>query len=322
MYSQPMAQSPPHRRGRPRPLQLSSLRGFEAAARHLSFTLAAAELHLTQSSISRQVAALEAELGKPLFVRHTRALELTTAGERLFAAARQGLATLDRAVDQVRGAGGPPRVAVATYASFASLWLVPRLAAFQTAHPDIEIRIDASDRIIDLEAEEIDIALRWLRPTSNPDHALLLGIEEATAALSPRLLETSGIRLEQPADLAKLPMLEVDDSMPSATFSNWARWFEFAKVSDVRPTGRLYFTYIDQSVQAAVRGQGVALVRTPFLDDLIASGDLMMPFPALRMRTGYRYFLVQNPQRADLPHVEAFRTWVVEEFRRGPHRLT
>ncbi len=309
-------------RRRVRPVTLAGLRGFEAAARQLSFTLAAGELNLTQSSISRQVAALERQVGKPLFLRRTRALELTPAGERLYAAARQALLAVDRSVDEIRGTSGPPRVTVATYASFASLWLVPRLATFQRAHPEIEVRIDASDRVVDLQAEEVDIALRSLRSTSPTDEPVVLCEEEATPALSPRLLESTGIRLARPADLAKLPLLELDDSVPSAPYHNWARWFEFAGVPRARPAGRLYFTYVDQSVQAAVRGQGAAIVRTPFLDDLVASGDLTVPFPKLRMRTGYRYYMVVNPRRASTPHVQAFRDWVLEEFRRGPRRAT
>jgi len=308
---------------RRRPIQLQALRGFESAARHLSFTLAAAELKLTQSSISRQVATLEDDVGVALFTRHTRALRLTQAGERLFAAVQQGLSTIDRAVDEVRGEGAARRVTVATYASFASLWLVPRLAEFQGQHPGIEIRIDASDRLVDLEAEGIDLALRWLRPTAPvPQHAELLGEEEFNAALSPRLLQASGIALKTPADLDRLPVLAMDDTVPSTPYSSWARWCELAGVAPIEGAARLVFTYVDQSVQAAVRGQGVALVRTPFLDDLVAASDLVTPFPKLRRKTGYRYYLIDNPQRRDLPHVAAFRQWIVDKFRQGPRRAT
>jgi len=114
----------------------------------------------------------------------------------------------------------------------------------------------------------------------------------------------------------------MDETVPSAPYSSWARWCEFARVAPFDGAARLYFTYVDQSVQAAVRGQGVALVRTPFVDDLVASGDLITPFPHLRMPTGYRYFLIVNRKRAAVPHVAAFRDWVIAEFERGPHRLT
>jgi LysR family transcriptional regulator, glycine cleavage system transcriptional activator len=254
-----------------------------------------------------------------LFARKTRALTLTGAGDQLLRAVRQSLVAIDRTVEEIRGAGGPPRVAVTTYASFASMWLVPRLAAFQRMHPEIEIRIDAVDRAVDLEADGIDVALRWCRPQAAPANALLLVEEEVTPAVSPDLLERSGTVINAPADLLKLPLLEMDNKMPTSIASSWSRWFEFADVpiEAQRPTaGKLYFTFIDQSVQAAVRGQGVVLGRTPFLDELV------MPFPALRLRTGYCYFLIENRERADLAHVAAFRSWLNEEVRRGPNRAT
>jgi DNA-binding transcriptional LysR family regulator len=324
MYGATMtSRSPRSAARRRRPIQLHALRGFESAARHLSFTAAAAELRLTQSSISRQVAALEADVGAALFTRHTRALRLTAAGDRLFAAVAQALAAIDRSVDEIRGGGAARRVTVSTYASFASLWLVPRLAQFQQQHPGVEIRIDASDRLVDLQAEGVDLALRWLRPTAPvPPDALLLGEEEFNAALSPRLLQATGIVLKSPADLERLPVLAMDESALSAPFSSWERWCERAGIPPIEGVARLVFTYVDQKVQAAVRGQGVALVRTPFLDDLLASGELITPFPRLRSRTGFRYYLIDNPQRRDLPQVAAFRQWIVEAFRQGPRRAT
>ena len=298
------------------------MRGFEASARLLSFTLAAQELSLTQSSISRQVAALERQIGKPLFVRRTRALELTAPGHRLLAAVQQTLRQLDRTVDAIRGDGHPTRITLATYASFASLWLVPRLAVFQREHPGIDIRIDASDRFVDLEAEGVDLAIRWTRPSSVPHDALQLLEEEITPAISPLLLERSAVSLREPKDLFQLPLLELDDVMPTSIASAWPRWFSFAGVRAAPPAPRLLFTFIDQSVQAAVRGQGVVLGRSPFLEDLTASGDLVTPFPKLRMPTGYCYWIVESPSARDAPHVAAFRTWVQTEFERGPDGQT
>lgn len=309
-------------RPRRRPIALAALRGFEASARLLSFTLAAQELSLTQSSISRQVAALERQLGRPLFVRRTRALELTAAGNRLLQAVQHSLRQLDRTVDEIRGDGRHSRITLATWASFASLWLVPRLAAFQREHPDIEIRIDASDRFVDLEAEDVDLAVRWTRPGSVPAGAVQLLEEDVTPAIAPLLLERSGLHLREPRDLFQLPLLELDDAMPTSAASAWSRWFEFAGVRAAAPAPRLLFTFIDQSVQAAVRGQGVVLGRSPFLDDLTASGDLVTPFPKLRMPTGYRYWLIERAQSRDAPQVAAFRNWMQAEFERGPERRT
>ena len=310
------------RRRPQRTIGLGALRGFEASARRMSFTLAAAELHLTQSSISRQVAELERQIGTALFARQTRSLALTAAGYRFFQAAQQALKQIDRAVDDIRGPTNTGRVTITTYASFASLWLVPRLAMFQREHPQIELRIDASDRFIDVDAGGVDVAIRWTRATSLPVDASPLMNEEVMPALSPLMRERTEISLKTPEDLFQLPLLELDESMPTSTSSAWPRWFEFAGVHSTPPVPRLMFTFVDQSIQAAVRGQGVVLARTPFIDDLIASGDLIAPFPKLRMPTGYVYGLISNSNTRETPHVAAFCRWIRAEFARGPLRQT
>lgn len=302
---------------RTRPIGLAALRGFEASARHLSFTLAAAELHLTQSSVSRQVAALEQQLGHPLFVRRTRALELTAAGAQLLQAVQQALSSIDRSVDDIRGRATARRVTLTTYASFASLWLVPRLALFQREHPHIEIRLDASDRVVDLGAEDIDVAVRWVPVGRLPEGATALFDDVATPALSPRLL--AGVRLRRPADLAQWPQLDLDARVPGRRNLSWDGWYAFAGAGPVSPrAGRLVFSFVDQAVQAAVRGQGVALVRSPFLQDALASGDLVMPFPALRMPVGYRHVLAVHPAAARRPDVEVFVHWLRTQLDQVP----
>ncbi len=323
MYAEPVKNPRARSTARsPRPIGLAALRGFEASARRLSFTLAAAELNLTQSSISRQVAELERQIGAALFARQTRSLALTAAGHRFFQAAQQALKQVDRAVEDIRGPRNAARVTITTYASFASLWLVPRLAVFQREHPQIELRIDASDRFIDIDAEGVDVAIRWTRAASLPSSAIPLHDEEVLPALSPLLLERGGVALKKPHDLFQLPLLELDESMPTSASSAWPRWFEFAGVRTAPPVPRLMFTFVDQSVQAAVRGQGVVLTRTPFLDDLMASGDLVAPFPKLRMPTGYQYGLIANANTRETPHVSAFCRWIRAEFARGPLRQT
>jgi DNA-binding transcriptional LysR family regulator len=279
--------------------------------------VAAGELNLTQSSISRQIAELERQLGKPLFVRKTRALELTTAGTQLQHAVRQALATVDQSVDEIRGSGNVRRVALTTYASFASLWLAPRLAAFQHSHPDIEIRLDASDRVVDLQAEDIDVAVRWIPKGRMSAGATLLIDDVATPAISPRLLK--GVRLHKPQELAQWPLLDLDEGVAGTHLLNWQSWFDFAAAGPVEPAaGRLVFSFVDQAVQAAIRGQGVALVRSPFLQDCVASGDLVMPFGRLRMPAGYRHVLLVNPAGGRRPHVEAFVAWLTDQFQHAP----
>ncbi len=325
MYGVGMSPRPaaakPGRSRRRRPIQLAALRGFEASARQLSFTLAADELALTQSSISRQIATLESQIGKPLFVRKTRALALTPDGRRLHGVVAQALAGIDRCVDEIRGLDQPPRVAVTTYASFASLWLGPRLAVFQRQHPEIEIRVDASDRVVDLASEGIDLALRRCPPEriGESDRATLLCEEFATPALSPQLLASAGVTLREPADLLRLPLIEMDDRWQAWRGGGWARWLESCGVSPhAMAGGRLIFGFVDQAVQAAVRGQGVVMGLTPMLADAVAAGQLVTPFPAMTLPTGYRYYLVVRPDRAAAPEVAAFVRWLGDEFARGP----
>ena len=317
MYAPAMATSSPSTGRRHRPVGLAPLRGFEAAARLLSFTLAAAELNLTQSSVSRQIAALERQVGKALFVRRTRALELTAAGTQLQQAVRQALNAVDLCVDEIRGTGRQRRVTLTTYASFASLWLAPRLAQFQRAHPGIEIRLDASDRAVDLQAEDVDLAIRWMPPGPLPPGAVVLVEDVVTPAISPRLL--SAMVLREPSELARWPLLDLDEVVRGAQLLNWSTWFDYAGAGSVEPAaGRLVFSFVDQAVHAAVRGQGVALVRSPFLQDYVASGDLVMPFPALLMPSNYRHVLIRHPQAARRPHVAAFLDWLLEQFRQAP----
>jgi LysR family transcriptional regulator, glycine cleavage system transcriptional activator len=307
-----------------RPIQLAALRGFVAAARRLSFTLAAEDLALTQSAISRQVATLEREVGKRLFVRKTRALALSADGERLLGAIEPALASIDACVDALRGVGQAPRISLTTYASFASLWLVPRLAEFQQAFPQIEIRIDASDRIADLAAEGLDVAIRRALPAriDADDHALLLCEEFVTPALSPHLLERSA-PLRTPADLQRLPLIDMDDRWRASVAGSWQAWFRaFDVPADPAAGAKMTFSFIDQAMQAAVRGQGAVMGRTPMLEDAVAAGQLCTPFPELRMATGYSYYLMVRPERSQAPEVAAFSRWLLDQFARGPRRQT
>ncbi|HEX4584909.1 MAG TPA: LysR substrate-binding domain-containing protein [Burkholderiaceae bacterium] len=310
------------RPARKRPIGLAALRGFESAARHLSFTHAAEELHLTQSAISRQVAALESDVGQRLFLRRTRALVLTPAGERLARSARQALSVVDRAVDEIRGRTASPRVVVTTYPSFASLWLVPRLATFQREHPGIEIRVDAQGRRVDLEAEGVDIALRRCPPQDAPAGAIALLDEDVTPALSAELLNRFGGRLQSPADLLRLPLIDMEDDFPADMSDSWPHWFEFAGVQSDGDASApvMVVTYIDQSMLAAARGQGVVLARRPFREDMVAGGHLMTPFPEIRVPTGYGMYLIVNEASRGRAAVVELRDWLLKEFKRPPPR--
>ena len=211
---------------RTRPISMGHLRALEAVARHLNFRAAAEELALTQSAVSRQIQSLEEEVGVPLFLRHTRAVELTGAGGQLLRAAMPSLERIDAAVRQIRRTAGRKSVAISTWASFASMWLIPRLEAFQAEYPDIDIRIDATDNPVDLDTSDVDLAIRYTQPGSVRADAVRLFGEQLTPVASPWLLK-SGAPLRKPADLARFALLEASDThrVQHIEWLTWRRWW-------------------------------------------------------------------------------------------------
>jgi hypothetical protein len=296
---------------RTRPLSAGHLRAFEAVARHLNFRAASEELSLTQSAVSRQIQALEDEIGVALFLRHTRAVELTSAGGQLLRAVVPSLERLDAAVRMIRRSAGRRSVAITTWASFASMWLIPRLEAFQSAHPDIDLRIDASDVRVDLDTADVDIALRYAPVGAVPPTAVRLFGEQLTPVASPWLIKSSK-PLRQGADLANFARIEASDGhrTQSLEFLAWRRWLEAYQLDNLEPQRWLYFNYAHQIAQAALTGQGVALARVPLVADSLASGDLVEVLPGMRLDSPLVYWLMVGPRAAERPEVVAFCSWL------------
>ncbi|TAG36841.1 MAG: LysR family transcriptional regulator, partial [Polaromonas sp.] len=309
-----MLHSPTHLRTRP--ISAGQLRAFEAVARHLNFRAASEELALTQSAVSRQIQGLEGDVGVSLFLRHTRAVELTSAGAQLLRAVVPSLERIDSAVRIIRQSAGRKSVAISTWASFGSMWLIPRLEAFQREHPDIDIRIDATDVSVDLDTTDVDLALRYSAPANVPGHAIRLFGEQLTPVLSPWLLKT-GKPIEKPQDLAQFALVEAGDAHRSQHMEwlTWQRWFEAQKITGFSPKRWLYFNYAHQIAQAALTGQGVALARMPLVADSLASGDLVEPLPDLRIDSPLAYWLIVGPRNAARPEVAAFCDWLKAQAR-------
>lgn len=302
---------PPRPPLRTRPVSAGHLRAFEAVARHLNFRAAAQDLSLTQSAVSRQIQALEDEVGVPLFLRHTRAVELTGAGAQLLRAVAPALERLDRSVRLIRQHAGRRSVAISTWASFASMWLIPRLEAFQAEYPDIDIRIDATDVPVDLETADVDLALRYAMPAHVPLGAQRLFGEQLTVVASPWLIKSMpGVR--EAADLARYTLIEAGDAHRHRHLEwlSWRRWIDTHQRGTLEPKRWLYFNYAHQMVQAALSGQGVALARMPLVAEHLASGDLLELLPALRLDTPLAYWLLVAPRSAARPEIRAFCQWL------------
>lgn len=305
---------------RQRPLDVGPLRAFEAVARLLSFRAAAEELHLTQSAISRQIQSLESDVGAPLFTRGTRHVAITSAGTVLLQAAKPALARLDAGVRQIRSTRGRRVVNVATFASFASMWLIPRMEAFQREHADIDIRIAAGDQLIPLDDPELDIALRYTIGTNLPAGAERLFGEVLTPAISPWLAARGesgeGPPLRTVADLAGHTLMEEDDHRPGADFLSWRHWLSTHGAPGLEPRRWLYLNFTYQQVQAALTAQGVALARLALVADALARGELREPFgPEGRIASPYAYWLVMGTSAAVAPRPEVaqFAAWVLSQ---------
>jgi LysR family glycine cleavage system transcriptional activator len=300
---------------RHRPLPLEQLRAFDAVARHLSFSAAAEDLHLTQSAVSRQIKALEDELGASLFQRGTRRVALSADGHTLLLAVGASLERIDAAVRQIRQAKGRRSVSLSTFASFASLWLIPKLHSFQQQHPDIDIRISAGDALVDLENADFDLVLRYCHPDEAPPGALRLFGEVLTPVVSAttQAQAESGQtpRLQQAADLAHYTLLEEDDTRPSSQYLTWRRWLQTRGQAELQPRRWLFMNFTYQQVQGALAGQGVALARLALVSDALERGELVEPFGAAgRMQSPYSYWLVAAPNARDRPELRAFCAWV------------
>ena len=301
----PARTPPPTSRALP---SLDLLRGFECAARHLNFTKAAAELFLTQSAVSRQVQTLEERLEVRLFVRKRRGLALTAEGHHLFRVVQGALRQVQDALESLRPADPGQRVTVTSTMAFCSLWLVPRLGEFHSAHPEVDVRVAANDRVLDLERERIDISVRYCPESGAPSGAVWLFAEELAPVCSPSLLKSRPLRRAE--DLSRHVLLHIEDPDNPSPWLAWSNWLEAVGLRNLKPAGAVRFNYFDQCVRAALAGQGVALGRLPLVQELLRDGSLVAPFPQ-RAHTMRSYWLVRPTTPAHRPHVDRFAEWLL-----------
>ena len=300
---------------RRRPLSLTNLRAFEAVARRLNFSDSAEELFVTQSAISRQIKGLEDELGAQLFSRGTRHVQITPDGQSLLRTVEPLLAKLDTSVQHIRRSRSRRRVSVTTFASFGSLWLLPRIEAFQRSHPDIDIRVSAHDALEDLDDPELDLALRYLSPASVQSDAAHLFDETLTPVVSRALWEQIRLGkappLAAPADLAQHTLAEEDDDRPSTEFLSWRHWLASHGQPTLQPRRWLYLNFTYQQVQAALAGHGVALARVPLVFEALQRGELVEPFGAAgRIGSPFSYWMLVAPSSRNRSEVMEFGAWV------------
>jgi DNA-binding transcriptional LysR family regulator len=285
---------------------------FDAAARHLSFTKAAAERFLTQSAVSRQIAALEEELGAPLFRRRHRALELTDDGRLLAEAVKSALGHVREAVVAIRAPRQREVLALTTTPGLASLWLIPRLARLVAAHPGIDVRIDATHDKRNLAGDGFDLAIRYAALGSDGEPLF----EESVQPVCAPQLRRARHPLRRLDDLRHHTLLQV--AVPHVSASgiplDWQAWLQAVGAASVEPAATLTFTNYDTAVAAAVEGQGLVLGRRPLVDRLLAQGKLVAPFKG-QVASARGYYIVVEAKSQAKPAVRALVAWLHEQAR-------
>ncbi|MEZ5831756.1 MAG: transcriptional regulator GcvA [Dongiaceae bacterium] len=299
-----------------KPVNLAALRGFEAAARHLSFTRAAAELSVTPAAVSHAIRELELDLKVRLFERSSRVVRLTQAGETLSRAVAEGLGTIGRAVQRLRAVDARPKLMVTTSPSLAAKWLVPRLDGFLEQYPDVDVRIDVSQRLADFAEDGVDIAIRF----GTGDYPGLivekLFEESVFPVCSPALLKSKH-PLKEPRDLRHHTLVHIEWDAQWATWPNWAMWLRAAGAPEVDATRGLHLSQTSLALQAALDGHGVALGDSTLVADDLAARRLVRPFSmALKGPSQFAYHLVHAPRRSEEPLIKAFRKWILDEVAR------
>ncbi|MDM0115558.1 LysR substrate-binding domain-containing protein [Variovorax sp. J22R133] len=287
------------------PLEL--LRAFEAAARTLSFTLAAAELHLTQSAVSRQIQQLEESVGVLLFERRHRAIALTEAGRVLQRATVECIERLRDATARLRAVPAPRQIAMTCTPGFASLWLIPRLARFTASHPQVDVRVSASLEVFDLDRARLDLAVRFVAMSRGTGPVLF---EESVMPLcAPQLAAT----LKVPEDLTEHTLLTIEGPTHNeAPTTDWEPWLEIMKIPELHMKSTLRFSHYTDAVSAAVAGQGVVIGRLPLSQDLLRDGRLVAPFgEGASSRRGY--FIEASRRAAGNADAQDFIRWLRAE---------
>jgi LysR family glycine cleavage system transcriptional activator len=295
---------------------LNALRAFEAAARHLSFNAAAAELHVTPAAISHQIKALEADLGVKLFRRLNRAVRLTDAGQACLPELRDAFDRLAEAVARARRADTGGILTVSSSPALAAKWLMPRFESFRAAYPDIDLRVDASMHLVDFAREDVHVGLRYGRGNYPGLHTELLLRSEVFPVCAPDLLDGAH-PLRTPEDLQHHTLIHDETLVLDPSCPDWAMWLRAAGVAAVNPSRGLRFNQIALALDAAMSGRGVALARNVFAAADLTAGRLVRPFGAA-IPVDFAVYVVIPPALLEVPKVRAFRDWLLTEAENTP----
>jgi LysR family glycine cleavage system transcriptional activator len=292
---------------------LNALHAFEVAARHLSFTRAAEELHVTQGAVSHQVRGLEEEIGLRLFERRHRQIALTEEGRRLAQAVGEGFGRIEDALSLLTVRSADHILQVSVSPSLATRWLVPRLAGFNAQHSELDIRISATDALVDPVREQVDLCIRYGKGGYPRLTTTLLSAEDVFPVCHPSLARGRG-GLRSPADLARHTLLHDDMFAGDRDRPDWRKWLRAAGARGVKVTGGQRFSHAGLALEAAVAGHGVALGRTSLVADDLQRGTLVRPFP-VSFRSRMSYWLVTPAGSQARERTRPLREWLEAQAR-------
>jgi LysR family transcriptional regulator, glycine cleavage system transcriptional activator len=290
---------------------LSALRAFEAAARHMSFSKAADELHVTPAAISHQIHALEEDLGVRLFHRMNRSIELTASARVLLPGLSEAFAGIQSSVRRLRAHNDTGTLTVTASPSFAAKWLVLRLHRFQEQCREVDVRISATDEIVDLTKDDFDVAIRYGVGKYPGLDVELLFTNEVFPACSPQLL-TAGPPLRTPDDLSRHALIHDQAVERDPLVPTWPMWLKAAGVKNIPAAGGLSFNNMHLALDAAIAGHGVVLAYSTIAAADLAAGRLVRLF-SLALPDQFAYYIVTAPGALERPKVRAFRNWLREE---------
>jgi len=283
---------------------LNALRAFEASARQLSFTKAAEELFVTQAAISHQIKSLEEHLGIKLFMRKNRALLLSEEGQAYYLDIKDIFTTLHEATEKLLARGAKGAITVSMQPSFAIQWLVPRLNAFNKLHSEIDVRIKAVDQADNSLTEDVDVAIYYGRGRWRDVHAEKLHTEYLMPVCSPLLLQGKK-PLNTVGDLANHTLLH------DTSRRDWKRWFKEVSVKGANVNHGAIFSHSSMVLQAAIYGQGIALVNSVLAKPDIDAGRLIVPFEHVLISKN-SFYIVCREEQIDLGKIASFREWVLD----------
>ena len=292
---------------------LNSLRAFDAAVRHMSFQKAAQELNVTPAALSYQIRQIEEDLELKLFKRMNRSVRLTKYGELIAPGIRDGFEQFNQAMRKLTRHRAGDVLVISAGPAFTAKWLAPRLYRFLDKHAGVDARVSANLNIVDLETDDVDVAIRFGQGSYEGCQSIKLFDEYVTPMCSPTYLNGDA-RLLNVSDLAKHTLIHDDTHVGYFKLADWRTWLDAAGASDVNPElSGLHFNVADHAIDAAVSGAGVVLGREVLAQPDLDTGRLVAPFD-LKLKADFSFYSVCSAARADDPMISAFNVWLGEEI--------